>query len=92
MRPTHAHLLEAYKEAGCDSLADVADDGYIMQNAGHHLVHIQRLQELRQLLMRPAWLECKLHSYGVASVVADFRSAAAPKGGPPLGKKRAAIC
>lgn len=73
MWQTHTHLLEEYAGGGADSLADIPDDGYIMQNVGHHLVHIQRLQDLRQLLLRPAWLECKLHSYGVASVVADFR-------------------
>lgn len=79
MRGAHAQLLDSYLEPGLgSSLADVADDGYIMQNAGHHLVHIPRLVELRQLLMRPAWLEAKLHSYGVASVVADFRRASQP--------------
>ena len=69
----HGRLLEAYRGPDATQLADVADDGYIMQNAGHHLVHAQQLPALRELLMRPAWLECKLVSYGVASVVADFR-------------------
>lgn len=45
-----------------------------MQNAGHHIVHTEALDDLRRLLTRAAWLECKLHSYGVGSVVADFRS------------------
>ena len=32
-----------------------------------------RLGELKALLASPGWLERKLHSYGTASVVADFR-------------------
>lgn len=43
------------------------------QNAGHHLVGAGRLGELKALLASPGWLERKLHSYGTASVVADFR-------------------
>lgn len=70
----HKRLLDAYRGDNSTQLADIPDDGYIMQNAGHHLVHGQQLPELKKLLTRPAWLECKLISYGVASVVADFRS------------------
>ena len=44
-----------------------------MQNVGHHLVGAGRLNELKVLLASPGWLERKLHSYGTASVVADFR-------------------
>ena len=58
---------------GFEQLADVPDDGYIMQNAGHHLVGAKRLWDLKKLISSPTWLETKLHSYGVASVVADFR-------------------
>jgi hypothetical protein len=43
------------------------------QNAGHHLVGAGRLDELKALLASPGWLERKLHSYGTAAVVADFR-------------------
>ena len=79
MQRVHENLLEAYRGSGCLSLADVPDDGYIMQNAGHHLLHTKQLDGLKELLMRPAWLECKLHSYGVASVVADFRQVLVPE-------------
>eukprot|EP00891_Asterochloris_glomerata_P002441 jgi/Astpho2/2441/Aster-05689 len=68
----HADLLDDYME-GFEQLADVPDDGYIMQNAGHHLVGAKRLWDLKKLISSPTWLETKLHSYGVASVVADFR-------------------
>lgn len=71
----HQKLIKAYEGREHVSLADVPDDGYIMQNVGHHLLNIRALRKLGALLMRPAWLECKLHSYGVASVVSDFRSA-----------------
>jgi hypothetical protein len=30
--------------------------------------------QVRQLLTDPSWLEVKLHCYGVAAVVDDFRS------------------
>ena len=43
------------------------------QNAGHHLVGAGRLDELKALLASSGWLERKLHSYGTAAVVADFR-------------------
>jgi hypothetical protein len=39
----------------------------------HHLVGGERLTELHDLLAEPAWLEAKLHAYGVAPVVQDFR-------------------
>lgn len=45
----------------------------VLQNVGHHLVGAGRLEELKQLLASPGWLERKLHSYGTASAVADFR-------------------
>lgn len=44
-----------------------------MQNVGHHLVTAKRFRDLKGLLTNAAWLESKLHSYGVASVVADYR-------------------
>lgn len=69
----HKRLMDAYRGPTQVDIADVPDDGYIMQNAGHHLVHAHQLSELKGVLMRTAWLECKLISYGVASVVADFR-------------------
>lgn len=47
--------------------------GMVLQNVGHHLVGAGRLQDLKQLLASPGWLERKLHSYGTASAVADFR-------------------
>ena len=48
------------------------------QNVGHHLAGAGRLDVLKQLLASPGWLERKLHSYGTASVVADFRRCALP--------------
>ncbi len=52
---------------------DIPDDGYIVQNMAHHLLGCNRLGCLRGLLGEPAWLESKLHAYGTAAVVADFR-------------------
>lgn len=46
---------------------------WYLQNVGHHLVGAGRLDDLKQLLASPGWLERKLHSYGTASAVADFR-------------------
>lgn len=79
----HADLLDDYME-GFEQLADVPDDGYIMQNAGHHLVGAKRLWDLKKLISSPTWLETKLHSYGVASVVADFRRWVPPASSWPL--------
>ncbi len=55
------------------AVKDVPDDGYFMQNVGHHLAGCGRLGALRSLLGEPSWLEAKLHAYGTAAVVADFR-------------------
>lgn len=68
----HEELLQSYL-AGRQQLAEVQDDGYFMQNVGHHLVAAKRFRGLKALLTNAAWLESKLHSYGVASVVADYR-------------------
>lgn len=54
-------------------LSQLGDHVMGMQNVGHHLVGAGRLEELKQLLASPGWLERKLHSYGTASAVADFR-------------------
>jgi APAF-1 helical domain len=73
----HQRLLSAYASKGhgvpAMQWADIPDDGYIMQNLGHHLVCADRLSDLRALLANPAWLECKLLAYGTGAVVADFR-------------------
>ena len=68
----HEELLHSYL-AGGQELAEVLDDGYFMQNVGYHLVTAKRFRDLKTLLTNAAWLESKLHSYGVASVVADYR-------------------
>jgi len=43
------------------------------QNFAHHLIGARRLTDMLQLLSDPTWLESKLHAYGIASVVQDFR-------------------
>lgn len=43
------------------------------QNLAHHLLCAERLTDLRQLLTEPTWIEAKLHAYGVAAIVQDFR-------------------
>ncbi|DBB08019.1 TPA: hypothetical protein ACH3X3_009392 [Trebouxia sp. C0006] len=68
----HEELLQSYL-AEQPELANVPDDGYFMQNVGHHLVAAKHTRDLKKLLTNAAWLESKLHSYGVASVVADYR-------------------
>lgn len=68
----HEELLQSYLASG-QELAEVPDDGYFMQNVGHHLIAAKRFRDLEKLLTNAAWLESKLHSYGVASVVADYR-------------------
>ncbi len=68
----HDELLRSYL-AERRELATVQDDGYFMQNVGHHLVAAKHMRDLKKLLTNAAWLESKLHSYGVASVVADYR-------------------
>lgn len=68
----HDELLQSYL-AEQQELATVPDDGYFVQNVGHHLVGAKHTRDLKKLLTTAAWLESKLHSYGVASVVADYR-------------------
>lgn len=70
----HSALLDAYlASTRARSLAKLADDGYILQALGHHLTWARRLDDLKDLLSNPDWLEAKLHGYGTINVVADFR-------------------
>lgn len=70
----HSALVSAYvAQARVSDLVDLPDDGYILQTLGHHLTWAQRLDELKDLLCNPDWLEAKLHGYGTINVVADFR-------------------
>jgi len=69
----HRCLLDAYSNNGMVPLKRVVDDGYIMQNMAHHLLGAARWMDLRELLTEPTWIEKKLHAYGVAAIVQDFR-------------------
>lgn len=74
----HAAVLDVYRTPPGHTGAPVApaqfiNDGYILLSIAHHLLGAGRLQELRELLVNPAWLEVKLHCYGVAALVEDFR-------------------
>ncbi len=44
-----------------------------LQAVGHHAMASGRCSDLEALLCNPSWLEHKLHAYGVACIVADFR-------------------
>lgn len=69
----HKALLDGYTDNARISVMEIPNDGYILNAIGHHLVGAKQLTDLRQLLMDPAWLEQKLHAFGVASIVADYR-------------------
>jgi hypothetical protein len=70
----HAELMDSYcHQMGSGGLQTVPDDGYIFQHMSHHLIHGNRVNVMRQLLTEPIWIEAKLHAYGAASVVQDFR-------------------
>ncbi len=43
------------------------------QAMAHHVLEAHQAPLLRALLCEPSWLEAKLHAYGIAPVVADFR-------------------
>ncbi|KAF5839649.1 hypothetical protein DUNSADRAFT_199 [Dunaliella salina] len=73
LKKYHEQQLDAYTQQGKVPLNEVADDGYIVQNFAHHLVGAGRLNDMLVLLTDPIWLESKLHAYGLASVVQDFR-------------------
>jgi hypothetical protein len=62
-----------YSGHGQLSPAEFVNDGYILLALAHHLLGAGRLGQLRELLINPAWLEVKLHCYGVAALVEDFR-------------------
>lgn len=68
----HRYVITRYMDSG-SQLADVPDDGYFMHNVTFHLFEAEMTDELKQLIRDPFWLEEKLHSYGVASTVVDFR-------------------
>eukprot|EP00775_Hariotina_reticulata_P003661 gene3661-3922_t len=45
-----------------------------LPDVAHHLLGAGEVDKARALLLDPAWLEMKLHCYGVAAVVEDFRT------------------
>ena len=45
----------------------------MLQAVGHHAMAAGQRSDLEALLCNPSWLEHKLHAYGVACIVADFR-------------------
>jgi len=69
----HNELLLSYCKDGSAPLRAIEDDGYILQNVAHHLICSNRLDDLAELLTDPVWVEAKLHAYGVAAIVQDFR-------------------
>lgn len=69
----HMELLDSYSNKGSVALRSIEDDGYILQNLAHHLLCAGRSQDLKELLTEPTWIEAKLHAYGVAAIVQDFR-------------------
>lgn len=69
----HNELVSSYCGNGAIQLRSVEDDGYVLQNIVHHLICTDRLSDLAELLTEPSWIEAKLHAYGVAAIVQDFR-------------------
>jgi len=79
----HAWLVEMYIGKG-SCASEISDDGYYMHNVAYHLSEAGMTDELKQLLSDPFWLEEKLHSYGVASTVVDFRRYLMQKSDPEV--------
>mmetsp|Transcript_31108 Transcript_31108/g.92637 ORF Transcript_31108/g.92637 Transcript_31108/m.92637 type:complete len:845 (-) Transcript_31108:23-2557(-) len=69
----HRDLIDSYSAECKGQLHSVPDDGYVWKHLVYHLINAERVGEIGALLTHPAWLEAKLHAYGMADVVADFR-------------------
>ncbi|KAG1654342.1 hypothetical protein FOA52_009003 [Chlamydomonas sp. UWO 241] len=70
----HSSLVDSYLETSeGGQLHAIPNDGYIWLNLVYHLICGDRAGEVAGLITEPAWLEAKLHAYGVAEVVSDFR-------------------
>ena len=72
---THRALVAAYWPAGADLPAIPAGERYMWERIGYHLAEAGMVDELRALLLDPAWLRAKLAATDVAALLEDFDAA-----------------
>jgi WD40 repeat protein len=68
----HNQLIEAYRGRCLEGWPSVPDDGYILQYLCHHLSAAGRLDQVGSLLVNFAWIERKVESSLLNSLVADY--------------------
>lgn len=68
----HLHVLSAYGRQTQQGWVSGPDDGYFYQNLCIHLAGAGRTQELRALLLDFDWIEKKLQSTNLHSLIGDY--------------------
>jgi len=68
----HLHVLSAYGRQAQQGWISGPDDGYFYQNLCLHLAGAGRSQELRSLLLDFDWIEKKLQTTNLHSLIGDY--------------------
>jgi len=71
LAPRHRYLIERYHDACPDGWAGCPDDGYCIQYITWHLREADEHAVLKALLFDPAWIQRKLKSAGLQSLLND---------------------
>jgi WD40 repeat protein len=69
----HKHLIECYRCACPENLANCPDDGYCVQYITWHLREADEIAELRSLLFDLVWMRRKLKVAGVQVLLNDYK-------------------
>ena len=69
---THAALVAAYWPRDADLPVIPAGERYIWERIGYHLAGADMTDQLRALLLNPAWLAAKLAATDIAGLLEDF--------------------
>jgi WD40 repeat protein len=68
----HSQLLEAYADKYDDSWPSGPNDGYYFRQLAYHLAGAERTEELQKLLLNFDWLQRKLTTTEVNSLINDY--------------------
>ncbi|HYW44234.1 MAG TPA: NB-ARC domain-containing protein [Bryobacteraceae bacterium] len=68
----HRILVERYRARCPDGWASGPDDGYFFTWLTYHLSRVGRTDELRELLLDPAWMRARLARKEIPALLADY--------------------
>ena len=72
LRYLHRHLLAAYRKQSPEGWQTGPNDGYFFEYLAHHLIGAGQHAELQELLFNLQWIQAKLASTDINSLLADY--------------------